>query len=106
MKTSGSAIIRAPPAAAARTQRSASFRLAALSSEASICTAAARNSIGRDLQLPIQKHRTGRIAQHVLRRAAEDHIDDAAVAIGADEKKIVIAVDQILDNFLLRVAAT
>ena len=40
----------------------------------------------REQKLSIQKHRARTVAQHVLRRAAEDHLNDATVAIGTDEQ--------------------
>ncbi len=42
--------------------------------------------------LPGQKYGAGRFSQNVLRRAAQNHFDDAPVAVGADEEKVVIAL--------------
>jgi len=39
--------------------------------------------------LSVQENRTGNVAQHVLGRTAEHHLDDAAVAVSADEQQIV-----------------
>jgi hypothetical protein len=39
--------------------------------------------------LTVQKHRAGGVSQHVLRRAAENHFDNAPVAVSADEKQVV-----------------
>ena len=42
------------------------------------------------------------VAQHVLRRAAEHHLDDAGVAVRADEEQVVAAVAQHVDDALVR----
>src|SRR5215510_6522777 len=107
MKTSGRATTRAPLDAAARIQRLASSKLAALSLEANICTAAARNFIVAlsGIASAIQENRAGTLSQHVFGGAAYDHFDDAPVPIGADEQEIVIKFGQIVDYLLLRIAA-
>jgi len=50
--------------------------------------------------LSIEKHRTGSVAQDILGGAAQDHFNDAPVAVSADEEQIVIHAYQIFDNFL------
>ena len=45
------------------------------------------------MALAIHQYRTRRVAQHIFGGAAENHLDDAAVAVGADEQEIVIQVD-------------
>src|SRR5262245_60550227 len=106
MKPSGRATTRAPLDAAARTQRLASSKFAALSLEASICTAAARNFIASfpGIALAIQENRAGAFSQHVFGGAAYDHFDDAPVPIGADEQEIVVKFGQIIDDLLFRIA--
>src|SRR5215831_1126031 len=105
MKTSGRATTRAPLDAAARTQCLASSKFAALSLEASICTAAAKNFIASFPDaLPIQENRAGAFSQHVFGGAAYNHFDDAPVPIGADEQEVVVELCQIIDDLLLRIA--
>src|SRR5690349_7868750 len=101
LKTSGRAATRAPRATASSTAFSACSRFASLSSEASICIAAAVNFIS----LSIQEYRARALAQDVLGRAPDHELDDAPVAVGADEDEIVAEIDEIVDDLLLGVAA-
>src|SRR5262245_39839970 len=59
----------------------------------------------RPFELSGQKNRTRRVAQHVLWSAPEDHFDDSAGGVSADEKQIVIQIEQLFGDFSFRSAA-
>src|SRR2546430_17548133 len=52
-------------------------------------------------RLPYQEDRYLAVAQDVLGRAAEYHLDDARVAVGADEEQVVAAFAQRLGDALV-----
>ena len=54
--------------------------------------------------LTVQKYRAGGVSQHVLRRAAENHFDNASVAVSSDEQQVVIGLVQVSENFLLGIS--
>jgi hypothetical protein len=58
----------------------------------SACEISAREKVGRA------------VPEHVLRRAAEDHLDDARVPVRADEEQVVLALADELDDPLMRIA--
>src|SRR5262249_59922160 len=52
-----------------------------------------------------EEDRAGAVPEHVLGRAPEHHLDDARVAVGADEEEVVIVRTDEFDDALVRMAA-
>jgi len=51
-----------------------------------------------------QKYRAWRIAQDVFSRASQDHLNDPAVAVGANEQQIVATILDAVDDPLVWMA--
>src|SRR5258708_27187590 len=55
-------------------------------------------------KLAREEYRAWRVAQHVLGGRAEHHLDDPAVAVGADEQQVGVMLLEKLHDFLVGVA--